>query len=84
MARLDTSDIGASHRIGLITAKATYRFDLEGNVTPETQAPVQLFAKDEPVAGGLLPADLEPRRNPVFEVILLGRAYAPGRSPSKG
>ena len=31
-ARLDTSDIGGSHRIGLITVKATYRFDLEGNV----------------------------------------------------
>jgi hypothetical protein len=81
VARLDTSDIGASGRIGLITAKATYRFDLEGNVTPETQAPVPLFAKDEPVAGGLLPADLEPRRNPVFEVVLLGHAYAPGQKP---
>jgi hypothetical protein len=83
VARLDTSDIGGSHRIGLVTAKATFRFDLDGNVTPETQAPVPLFAKDETVAGGLLPADLEPRRNPVFEVILLGHAYAPQQKPVK-
>jgi hypothetical protein len=40
-----------------------------------------LFAKDEPVAGGLLRADLERRRNPVLEVILLGHGYAPEQNP---
>jgi hypothetical protein len=81
-ARLDTSDLGdGSYRMGLLTAKATYRFDLAGSVTLETQEPLPLFIKDEPVAGGVLPADLEPRRNPMFEVILLGHAYAPHRQP---
>jgi hypothetical protein len=81
-ARLDTSDLGdGSYRMGLLTAKATFRFDLAGGVTLDTQEPLPLFVKDEPAAGGLLPADLEPRRNPSFEIILLGHAYAPRRQP---
>lgn len=80
-AQLDTSDIGGLHRIGLVTAKATYRFAPSGSVSLETQAPLPLFVNDEPVRGGILPADLEPRRDPVFEVILLGHAHAPNGKP---
>ncbi len=81
-ATLTTSDFeGSTQRIGLLTAKATFRFDEQGRVELETQEPFPLLAQDERTPLGDLPADLQPRTDPSLEVILLGHAYAPRERP---
>jgi hypothetical protein len=81
-ATLTTSDFeGSSQRIGLLTAKATFRFDEQGRVELETQDPFPLLAQDETTPLGDLPSDLQPRTDPALEVILLGHAYAPRERP---
>jgi hypothetical protein len=81
-ARVDASELeGAPARIGVVTAKATYRFDTAGRVELETQDPIPLFQEDQATPVGVLPSDLEPRRDRAFEVILLGHAYGPGGTP---
>jgi hypothetical protein len=72
---------GSSQRIGLLTAKATFRFDSNGRVELETQEPFALLAQDEKTLLGDLPADLQPRADAALEVILLGHAYAPRERP---
>lgn len=67
-------------RIGMIVAKATFTFGEDG-VEPDTQDPYALFDEDEETELGLLPADLLPRRDPAFEVVLLGVAHAPEGRP---
>jgi hypothetical protein len=83
-ATLTTSDFeGSTQRLGLLTAKATFRFDLQGRVELETQEPFALWTQDETTAVGDLPADSRPRADAALEVILLGHAYAPrGRTVS--
>lgn len=68
-------------RIGVIVAKATFTVDPKGTVELDTQEPHPLYDSDEETELGLLPGDSLPRRDPAFEVILLGRAHAPGRRP---
>jgi hypothetical protein len=81
-ARVDASEVeGMEQRIGMLTAKATFRFDLDGRVQLETQRPFPLFADDVKTPLGLLPSDAEPRRDDAFEVVLLGHAYAKGGIP---
>lgn len=67
-------------RIGMLVAKATYAFE-DGAVELDTQDPYPLFEKDEETELGLLPGDRLPRRDPAFEVVLLGAAHAPGGEP---
>ena len=82
-ATVTTSDFeGSTQRIGLLTAKATFRFDHHGRVELETQEPFPLLAQDEETPLGDLPADLQPRADSALEVILLGHAYAPHERPS--
>ena len=76
LAVAETED--PSLRAGTVTAKATYRFDASGAVTLETEDPHPLLADDQQTRLGLLPRDDLPRRDPVFEVICLGSAHAPG------
>ena len=77
-AKLTVSEIyGMKDRFGMIVAKATYKFDNQGNVEIDTQEPFSLFADDEKTDLGLLPRDDFPRKDSVFEVILLGSAFAP-------
>ena len=81
-ATLTTSDFeGSSQRIGLLTAKATFRFDSHGRVELDTQEPFALLAQDEKTLWGDLPADLQPRADAALEVILLGHACAPRERP---
>ena len=81
-ATVTTSDFeGSTRRIGLLTAKATFRFDSHGRIDLETQEPFPLLAQDEKTALGDLPADLQPRSDAALEVILLGHAYAPRERP---
>lgn len=72
----------ADERIGVIAAKAT--FSLEGPGAPQldTRAARAVLDADEPTDLGVLPADLQPRRQPWFEVIVLGRAYVSNGSSS--
>lgn len=65
-------------RIGMIVAKATFSYNGNGQVELDTQAPHPLYDADVETEFGLLPADVLPRRDPAFEVILLGAAHAPG------
>ena len=55
-------------RIGILVAKATFKFDLLGRTEIDTL--------------GILPSDSVARRGPRFEVILLGNAYPPRRPSS--
>jgi len=77
-AKLIVSEIsGMEDRFGMVAAKVTYTFDNQGNVEIDTQEPFPLFDNDEETELGLLPRDDFPRKDPVFEVILLGSAWAP-------
>jgi len=71
----------SSRRIGILTAKATFRFDAQGRVELDTQAPFPLFTKDEPTPLGALPSDMQPRADESLEVILHGHAHAPRQQP---
>jgi len=68
--------LGSATRMGIVTAKATFRLTERG---PEldTQSPLSLLQVDESTDLGLLPRDDLLRRDRRFEVILLGKAYAP-------
>jgi uncharacterized protein DUF2169 len=63
--------------VGALIAKATFRFDIRGQVVAETQAPMALFDEDVETPLGLLPADRLGREHERFEVMLLGAAHAP-------
>ncbi|MGC9982049.1 MAG: DUF2169 domain-containing protein [Polyangia bacterium] len=81
-ATVTTSDFeGSTQRIGLLTAKATFRFDSQGRVELETQEPFPLLVQDEKTPLGDLPADLQPRADASLEVIVLGHAYASRERP---
>src|SRR5215831_18332716 len=83
-ARLEAAEVeDMPNRIGMLTAKATFRFALDGKVELETQKPFPLFSDDRPTPLGFLPSDAEPRRDQAFEVIFLGHAYAPEGRPTE-
>jgi len=72
-ATVTTSDFeGSTQRIGLLTAKATFRFDDQGRVELETQEPFPLLAQDEKTPLGDLPADLQPRVDSSLESLCWG------------
>lgn len=72
-----------SERLGLIAAKATFRVEPGGAVRLDGDAPLPCFVKDEETELGLLPQDdLVRWDDDVFEVVLLGAAYAPGGRPA--
>ena len=70
----------ATDRIGTLVAKATFRME-PGGPQLERQDPYPIWTEDQETALGLLPRDDVPRRDPVFEVILLGAAYAQRVAP---
>jgi len=70
---------GTPHRFGFLTAKATFFTNDAGLVELDTQRPYPLFEKDVDSELGLLPADIVPRRDHAFEVIVLGSAHGRGR-----
>src|SRR5688572_13126603 len=83
VAELGSAEISDSPlRAVVLHAKATYRFDLDGKLSLESDDPLPLFGSDEPTELGLLPRDNFPAWDPPFDVILLGRAHAPGGRPT--
>jgi hypothetical protein len=83
-ARVDTSELAKGDpRIGVLSAKATFRFDLSEPVDLVTPEPSPLFMQDEPSPLGLIPHDFEPRRNRALEGILLGHAHVPHARPTE-
>lgn len=84
-AKLFVSEIeGKPARYGMISAKATYRFDASGPFDFEAEKPYPMLPMDIPTPLGLLPRDDLPRTDAVFEVIVLGRAHAPaGKSATE-
>jgi hypothetical protein len=73
---------GAPRRIGILVAKASFRIEADGSTTPETEEPFPIFPSEHPTALGALPADVLPRGDAAFEVVLLGKAYAPWGRPT--
>ena len=68
----------------ILTAKATFNIENNGQVKLEREAPLALLNEDQSTELGLLPCDNLPRLDPVFEVMLLGKAYAPdGRATTE-
>ena len=72
ISKIDGSDL----RIGLLTAKATFRWNERGTVELEKQEPVPLLKEDLPTPHGAYPSDLVLRRSTKLEVCILGCAYA--------
>lgn len=64
-------------RAVIFTAKATFRIEDNGQVKLERETPFPLLKEDQSTEMGLLPSDNLPRLDPAFEVMLLGKAYAP-------
>lgn len=82
VADLSVADIpGAPRRVGLLVAKATYRIEPDGTTVPEEEDPYPIFAGEEETDLGNLPPDILPRADSAFEVIVLGKAYAPHGKP---
>lgn len=82
VAELGVAELpGSPLRAGILHAKASYGFDLEGRVQLERERPFPLFVKDEPTELGVLPRDDFPAWDARFDVILLGQAHAPGGRP---
>jgi len=71
---------GKPFRAGIVAAKATYRVAPSG-IELDTQYPLPLFRGDQETEHGCLPGDHLPRRDPAFEVIVVGAAHAPRGEP---
>jgi len=81
-AQVTVSELpGETDRIGILTAKATFKFDRTGQVELDTQNPFPLLSKDQETPLGPLPIDSRARRSDKFEVMLLGNAYPPEEVP---
>jgi hypothetical protein len=81
-ARVDVApQPGLDVRVGLLIAKATFRWDDRGEVALDGQRPVPIFIGDEPTPRGVLPRDDLPDRGDAFEVVVLGTAHAPEGAP---
>ncbi|WP_437778601.1 DUF2169 domain-containing protein [Sorangium sp. So ce1097] len=80
-AKLMTAQLfGATHRIGMVVAKATFRIGPRGTAL-DTQDPWPLLDEDRTTELGIAPRDDLPRRDDAFEVVLLGAAHAPHGRP---
>lgn len=81
VADLQVSSIeGTDRRYGLLTAKATYTVDERGHLELDSEAPYPLFEEDSPTVLGVFPSDAVPRRDPAFEVMVLGSVHGNGKS----
>ncbi len=63
-------------------AKATFTVDESGKVTLDRNNPLAILSADVETPLGVLPKDDVPRLDPVFEVMVMGHAYAPRAKPT--
>lgn len=68
------------NRRGLLTAKATFRFDLQ-RAELDRDSPLGIALGPTPHEGGFLPKDITLRERDPFEVMLLGSVRRPGGEP---
>lgn len=73
---------GVVDRVGVLTAKATFCF-ADNACELDTQRPFALLREDEETELGVLPRDISPRRDNVFEVMLLGCAHVRNALPAR-
>lgn len=73
----------AEQRRARVLAKASYRWDDTGALTPDAEAPHPIYVDDQPTPLGLLPRDDLPRPAGIFELLLLGQAHAPAGEPTE-
>ena len=78
---LISESIDPERRALLGIAKATFIVSAGGKVELDRNDPMQVYTKDVETRYGVLPREDIPRLDPVFEVMVLGNAYAPGASP---
>jgi hypothetical protein len=79
-ANLHLARVRKFQRVGILVAKATFRFE-DGKTVLDTQDPHAILTDDLETELGFLPEDLRPPREPGCEVIVLGMAHAPGDEP---
>ncbi|MCF6263459.1 MAG: DUF2169 domain-containing protein [Xanthomonadales bacterium] len=76
-----STDIVGTHRDQqralILTAKATFTIAANGEVQLDRDSPYPLYNEDQPTELGIQPRDNLPRLDPVFEVMLLAKAYPP-------
>jgi hypothetical protein len=79
-ARLHVVPAKKFQRLGMLVAKATFRF-ADGKTQLDTQEPYAILDDDEETELGPLPSDMTPPQGTVFEVVVHGNAHAPGGAP---
>lgn len=76
-----STDIVGTHRDEqrslILTAKATFTIEVNGQVRLDKDSPYPLYNEDQLTELGIQPRDNLPRLDPAFEVMLLAKAYAP-------
>lgn len=82
VAEVLVGDVAQPFRVGVVTAKATFRIGA-GGPEIDVDRPLPILHADQETDLGLLPRDVVPRMDDAFEVMLLGAAYAPGGRPIK-
>ncbi|MFK7994435.1 MAG: DUF2169 domain-containing protein [Granulosicoccus sp.] len=73
--------IDPERRSVLGIAKATFVVSTSGAVKLDRVDPMPIYTKDVETRYGVLPREDIPRLDPVFEVMVLGNAYAPDDTP---
>ncbi len=71
-------------RYGALSVKITYRIKRDGRVRIEREQTKPILLEDETTEFGVVPRDDGAHELPVFEVVFVGAAYAPGGRPSRG
>jgi hypothetical protein len=79
-ARLQVAPAEKFQRLGMLVAKASFRFE-DGKTQLDTQAPYAILEDDEDTELGVLPNDMVPPHGTSFEVLVHGKAHAPAEEP---
>lgn len=80
VAEVLVGEVAQPFRVGVVTAKATFRIGAGGPELDGDRA-LPILHADQQTDLGLLPRDVIPRTDAAFEVMVLGAAYAPGGRP---
>ncbi len=70
-----------SKRAVLLVAKSTFRLGADGKPHLDATSPLAVLHADAETEHGILPADMRPKLDAGFEVMVLGRAHSPTGRP---